>query len=194
MERHDHADQSRIALTFDDGPSPLTPVLLDVLRSGGARATFFVLGRAVAGREGILRRAVAEGHELGNHLFTHIRASRLTDAQLRDELVRTQEVVRAAAGIMPRAVRPPYGDDAGRVASVAEPLGLTSVLWSSCPFDWEGIDAGEIVRRVVHELEPGTIVLLHDGRRATRATVEATRSLLAHLSAEGFQSVTVSEL
>ena len=111
-----------LALTFDDGPSSSTTPILDLLRAHGAQATFFVLGKSIAGHEHVLRRAVEEQHELGNHLHSHTHPGWLTDDELRCELRQTQELVERATAVSPRLVRPPYGEDPDRVARVAAEL------------------------------------------------------------------------
>ena len=130
-----------LSLSFDDGPSEWTPSLLDALAEYGAHATFFVLGEAVQGREAILQRAVAEGHELGNHTFGHRDSSELTDQELRAELMRAGEEIRAAVGFVPRLARPPYMEDARRFAGIAAALGFRpTVLASVDARDWDEPD------------------------------------------------------
>jgi peptidoglycan-N-acetylglucosamine deacetylase len=179
----------------------VTPALLDLLAEHGARATFFVLGHRIAGREEVLRRTAAEGHEIGNHLFSHRRPSQLSGDELGDELTRTSDRIEAVLGFRPQLVRPPYGDDAARVGRVAAELGLgPTVLWSVDPRDWEEPPAVEIVRRTLAALEPGAIVDLHDGFTPWRAgasrqpTVDAVADLLPALAERGYRCVTVSEL
>ena len=192
-----------LSLSFDDGPSEWTPLLLDALAEHGAHATFFVLGEAVTGREAILQRAVAEGHELGNHTFGHRDSSELTDQELRADLLRAAEEIRAAVGFMPRLARPPYMADARRFAGIAAALGFRpTVLASVDARDWDEPTAAPIVARVLEGAEPGAIVDLHDGipTRSSRAhpsrspTVDAIIRLLPELRGRGFDLVTVSEL
>ena len=193
-----------IALTFDDGPSEWTPALLDVLREHGARATFFVLGSAVAGREGTLRRAVDEGHELGNHLDEHRDPVALSDEELVEQLQRAGRTIADAVGTPPRLVRPPYGHDARRVSRVAASIGLgPTILVSIDPSDWRAPNAEGIVRHVLAAARPGAIVFLHDGvpppdgSAATSSrmpTVEAVAELMPKLASRGYRFVTVSEL
>jgi peptidoglycan/xylan/chitin deacetylase (PgdA/CDA1 family) len=192
-----------IALTFDDGPSEWTPAVLDILREHGARATFFVLGSAVQGREETLRRTVNEGHELGNHLYEHRDPAKLPDDELADQLERAGRAVADAVGTTPRLVRPPYGHDGRRVARVAARAGLgPTILGSIDPSDWRATAPAPIVRHVLIAARPGAIVFLHDGvppadTVATRSrvpTVEAVAELVPELTARGFDLVTVSEL
>ena len=122
-----------VALSFDDGPGPQTPDILDLLRVHGARATFFVLGESVEGREEILARTIAEGHEIGNHTFSHQHAMDATDDELAHDIARCQRLL----GHLPVLFRPPYGEDALRCSRIAEARMLpTTVLWSVDPSDW----------------------------------------------------------
>ena len=136
VSRGPAGDPPRVALTFDDGPGDWTPALLDELGEHGARATFFVLGEPIAGREAVVRRAVAESHELGNHTWSHRAAWRLSDGELRDELARTGRLLREVASVDTVFARPPYGRDYRRFARVAGDLGLRTALWSVDPRDW----------------------------------------------------------
>ena len=195
---------SAVALTFDDGPSTeWTPEILDVLRAHGAHATFFVLGAAVDGRETILRRAVAEGHELGNHAYSHADLAALDDEAIRDELEQTNALVESSTGSRPRLFRPPYAGYDVRVARIAQDVGLSpTVLRSIDPADWRERDPERIAGVVLDVVRPGSIVCLHDGvppRSSAgtpdrRPTIEATREILASLPARGLASTTVSDL
>jgi len=192
----------RVALTFDDGPAASTEDVLDVLAAEGVRATFFAIGRNVAGREPTLRRARAEGHELGIHGYEHLNALLVRDAAtLSGELRGCADELERAVGERPRLVRPPYGGDAGRTAREAGRLGLGPVvLWTVLGFDWEdGEHAGSISARVLEEAQPGAIVCLHDGDRKDPAvprdaTVAALPAIVQGLRRDGYELVTVSEL
>jgi len=195
---------SALALTFDDGPSEWTAPILDELARHGAKATFFVLGEHVDGNEDVLRRAVAEGHELGNHTFSHTPCSRLSADEIETELTRTQELIAAATGVRPRLVRPPYGDGFDAVEPVAQQLGFArTVLWTQLANDWEEGPAAEIVERLLAGAAPGAILLLHDGfpsrkdsqfHNTREPTVEAVRVAVPALVADGYELVTVSTL
>jgi peptidoglycan/xylan/chitin deacetylase (PgdA/CDA1 family) len=180
-----------LALTFDDGPSELTEPIVDLLGAHDARATFFVVGSAVAGRLETLDKARAGGNEIGSHTFSHPHPAALDDRELRDEIRRGAE----AAGADARLVRPPYGEDAERFDRIAGELGLgPTVLWSVDPRDWESDDSDVIAERVLAGAASGAIVDLHDGRRPQRPTVDALATILPSLTSRGFRLVTVSEL
>ena len=191
-----------VALTFDDGPSQWTSAVLDALLAYDARGTFFVLGSVAAARADVLRRAVAEGHELGNHLFSHLDPVELDEDELELELLRTANEVQAASGVRPRLVRPPYGGDRERVARVAERIGLgPTVLSSVDPEDWRESVGATIASRVLEAVRPGSIVDLHDGLPETNRghpsrepTVAALREILPELARRRYRCVTVSEL
>jgi peptidoglycan-N-acetylglucosamine deacetylase len=192
---------ARVALTFDDGPSPHTEAIADLIAEHGGAGTFFVLGDRIPGREDLLRRMVAAGHELGNHTFSHPRCSALEEDALRDELTRAQAAIAEASGRAPVLVRPPYGDDPERVGAVGRELGLACVLWDVDPIDWRERKVDRIVRRVLDGVHDGAIVDFHDGwpshhtgRRDRTPTVDALREILPELRRRGYSPVTVSAM
>jgi peptidoglycan/xylan/chitin deacetylase (PgdA/CDA1 family) len=186
-----------IALSFDDGPSSATPVILDLLRRHHAYATFFVVGMAIAGREDLLVRMVAEGHEIGNHTFSHPRIGDLSKDELVAELELTSDLIEGASGMRPRLMRPPYGVDAFAAKAVAKRLGMTTVLWSINPRDWREIDASEVCDLVLTSAKPGGVVVQHDGigQEAMRErTVAALEMMLPKLTERGYRLVTISDI
>jgi peptidoglycan/xylan/chitin deacetylase (PgdA/CDA1 family) len=177
--------------------------VLDALDAHGAVATFFVIGSWVERLPEVVSDAAARGHEVANHTWTHVDADRTRELEtLRDEVARTSDVIEHVAGRRPRLLRPPYGSDPGRFARVAAECGLeATVLWSVQSFDWmDPDDPGEIVAQVLAEVEPGAIVLLHDGQRDTNdaspraATLAALPKVLEHLVSDGYRFATVSDL
>jgi len=193
-----------VALTYDDGPSEWTDGILDHLAAHGGRATFFVVGDAIAGdaRLRTLRRTVAEGHELGNHTYSHPHVTALAEAELRAEIDRAQAAIRRVADVAPVHWRAPFLETNDDALSVVDSIGLTHVGCSSMPGDWD-LDADEIVARVRAVLRPGAVIVLHDGRpdeppelsRPTREeTVKATGRILEEMKNLGLRSVTISEL
>ncbi|GAA4188693.1 hypothetical protein GCM10022252_24370 [Streptosporangium oxazolinicum] len=180
-----------VALTFDDGPGAYTVPLLDILARHRARATFFVVGHMISGDgEGVLRRMVAEGHELGNHTWDHPRLPALSQAGIREELGRTQWLVKQVTGVAMILMRPPYGLTDSRVADESRQLGLAQIMWDVDTLDWRDQDPSLVARRAT-EAGPGSIVLMHD---IHSSTVQAVPRILDELAARGFRFVTMSEL
>jgi peptidoglycan-N-acetylglucosamine deacetylase len=180
-----------VALTFDDGPGAYTGPLLDILAGHRARATFFVVGRMVSGSgEGILRRMVAEGHELGNHTWSHPQLPTLSQTGIREELGRTQWIVKQVTGVTMVLMRPPYGLTDARVAAESRQLGLAQIMWDVDTLDWRDQDSVIVAQRGA-EAEPGSVVLMHD---IHPSTVQAVPRLLDRLAVKGFRFVTLSEL
>jgi peptidoglycan-N-acetylglucosamine deacetylase len=187
-----------VCLTFDDGPSESTPAVLEALREHAARATFFVLGESIEGREQVLARTLSDGHEVGNHTYSHPHAMDLDDAELGHDIARCQRLLGGA----PTLFRPPYGEDALRASRVAGERGIaTTVLWSVDPRDYLERDPQAIADVILAGAATGAIVDLHDGWPRVTSTVadrtptaDALRIALPRLSALGYRFVTVSEL
>ncbi|WP_353513866.1 polysaccharide deacetylase family protein [Thermus sp. LT1-2-5] len=165
-----HGDPGRpfAALTFDDAPHPLfTPLLLDLLERLGLKATFFVIGRNAEAYPYFVRDLVAAGHELGNHTYHHVRLPKRSPEEIRQELLRCNEVLRAITGAAPRYFRPPGGRYSPEVLRIARELGLVTVFWTDDPGDYAGLAPGVLERRLEAHLRPGGIVLLHDNVAGT---------------------------
>jgi peptidoglycan/xylan/chitin deacetylase (PgdA/CDA1 family) len=177
-----------VYLTFDDGPTPAwTPQVLDLLARYRARATFFVVGRSAATWPGLVRRAYASGHGVGNHTWNHRRLTGLRGAGLAAEVGATSAVIGRATGARPRCLRPPYGTVDAASAYQARALGLRLTMWDVDPYDWRRPGAGVIAGRVLSRVRSGDVVLLHDGGGDRSQTVAALRQVLASLSARGFR-------
>ena len=198
----------KIALTFDDGPSPdWTPQILDILKDKAVQATFFIVGSEGNAAPGLVKRMVAEGHDVGNHTFTHPNLATAPAEVLKVELNATQRLFQALTGRAMRLFRPPYLGDAHpndenalRVLRQAQDLGYITVGLKVDPDDWQQPKANEIVARVlaaVSDPNPdnrGQIVLLHDAGGDRHETVAALPVLIDALRAKGFELVPVSEL
>jgi len=186
-----------IALTFDDGPSPsLTPKLLEILEAKGVHVTFFMLGQMVIDADpAILKRMVADGDELGNHSYDHSIYTKLTEAQVREQLTKTNEAIFKAAGVYPTVMRPPTGGSNATVLALSKEMNLPVVNWSyeSCPQDW--LKANQTVdfisNYVINNAANGHIVLLHD---IHSVTVDSISAMIDGLKAKGYRFATVSEL
>ncbi|MEI6349695.1 MAG: polysaccharide deacetylase family protein [Verrucomicrobiota bacterium] len=188
-----NTDGPYIALTFDDGPgAATTPRLLDMLAKRNIKVTFFVLGECVQANPAILKREVAEGHEIGNHSWSHPDLSKMSEEGVRGQLQRTQDAVSQAGGVTPKVMRPPYGALHEKQRKwVHDQLGLKVILWEVDPNDWRRPGPSVIARRILEGTRNGSIILAHD---IHAQTIDAMPQVLDGLLAKGFKFVTVSEL
>ena len=181
-----------IALTFDDGPSDYTGLILDILYRHGARATFCVVGRAANARQSVLVRIVEYGSEVVGHSWNHRRFSDIDANEVTWQIRDTSNLIYRVTGQRPpRLMRPPYGDlnDTARLA--AENLGYGFLLWSIDPRDWEFRDAEQVYHNIMSQVRASAIIVLHDTRETT---AEAMKMVVPSLIEQGFQLVTASEL
>jgi peptidoglycan/xylan/chitin deacetylase (PgdA/CDA1 family) len=184
-------DDSRVALTFDDGPTQLTEAYLSVLEEAGARATFFVLGEQCSRYPGIVADIARRGHEVANHGYSHVTFPRLERAGLLEaELERTAKFLPAAG--RRRMVRPPHGEVSLSSLVACAQAGFTTVLWSHDSDDCRTESADDVVRGVIGaDTRGGSIVLLHEGQTWT---LDALPRILHGLKEAGHELVTVGEL
>lgn len=189
------------SLTFDDGPGPSTPAILDALAREGVRATFFVLGRQVERYPDVVRRIAAEGHEIANHGFDHgILVFRGRD-HLADQLRRTRAAVRAAVGTdaMSSLFRAPHGFRGPMTAAAAKGEGYRLASWTAGVFDSAEPGVEIIAQRSADALAPGAVILLHDAdgwapERGREQTVAALPSICAKARERGVTLVPLGEL
>ncbi|MBC1968329.1 polysaccharide deacetylase family protein [Listeria marthii] len=179
----------RIALTFDDGPSAaVTPQVLDTLKRYDVKATFFVLGSSVVQNPGLVKRELAEGHQVGSHSWDHPQLTKLSTQEVYNQILQTQKVVFDQTGYFPTTMRPPYG---AVNKEVAEAIGLPIIQWSVDTEDWKNKNAGVVTQRVLAGATDGAIVLMHDIHKTTAASLDAT---LQQLKSQGYEFVTIDEL
>ncbi|HOC14132.1 MAG TPA: polysaccharide deacetylase family protein [Propionicimonas sp.] len=179
-----------VALTMDDGPVPGTGKLLDLFARRGVKATFFLLGQNAKAHPKLVRRMVAEGHELGNHSWSHPEFWNLSKSGIRKQLVKTNKLL-TKLGQRPKLVRPPYGEWDRDVAKVTRSLGMPAVIWDVDPEDWKVRKAKTVAKRVLKQVERGSIILTHDSLKSTRKAIPA---IVRGLQAKGYTLVTVSQL
>lgn len=186
-------DRPRVALTFDDGPHPnLTPQLLDILAARNARATFYVIGRNAARYPQLLQRMAAEGHEIGNHTYTHPNLYGHGEASLLSQIDRTAQVVADATGRPPVTMRPPYGAiHSWQARALYERRGVPTILWSVDPQDWRRPGSWVVADRIIRGSHAGAVILSHD---IHGPTIRAMPQTLEGLAARGFEMVQMSEL
>jgi cellulose synthase/poly-beta-1,6-N-acetylglucosamine synthase-like glycosyltransferase/peptidoglycan/xylan/chitin deacetylase (PgdA/CDA1 family)/spore germination protein YaaH len=206
-------DPKKLAITFDDGPDPKwTPKVLDVLKKYHVHATFMVIGEAAQDNVGLLKRYVREGHEIGNHTFTHPDISEVSERQVALELNLTERLFGAELGIQPLYFRPPYSidqepdtNDQAAPAYRIQQMGYTIIGDKIDTDDWDEHpkkSPQEIVDRVLQQIEQmkdrpdfrGSVILMHDGGGDRSATVKALPLLITTMRAKGYTFVPVSEL
>lgn len=177
-----------IALTFDDSPNgALTERLLDGLKERGAHATFFIIGEQIEGQESLLRRMAEEGHQVGNHTYTHRRLDN-SGAVGTQELTRTETALREVLGGSGYWVRPPWGFASAETLREADaPL----IYWTLDTEDWRVLNADRVAQCIIDGACSGDIVLLHD---SYASSVDAALRAIDALSAKGYAFVTVEEL
>ena len=178
-----------VALTFDDGPrADTTSLLLEGLRQRDARATFFVIGQQIPGNEDLIRRMADEGHQVGNHTYSHTRLREAGDNTIIEEIQKTEVLLTEILGEGSYWLRPPYGlVDYDRTGLIKTPM----IYWSLDPEDWKLLDTDKVVEAVLSQVQSGDIVLLHD---FYRTSVDAALQIVDALQAQGYAFVTVAEL
>ncbi|RKD22066.1 hypothetical protein BEP19_13410 [Ammoniphilus oxalaticus] len=185
-----------VALTFDDGPHhTFTPLLLEALYEEGAQATFFLLGKQVQAHPQIAARIHREGHEIGNHGYSHRVMRHLSWKEIHKEIRQTERLIAHHVGIKTHLFRPPYGEMVPRIVDVSRYTGYRLVRWSIDPKDWDQRRNGQVIAEHVGAVvKPGDIVLFHDGGANQAETIKAVRTIVRNLKKRGYKFVTVSEL
>ena len=191
-----HQNSSKkIALTFDDGPHPAqTDEILRLLSKHGIKATFFVVGQNVKNNPEVTARVISEGHEIGNHTYSHPNLKTLSEKDLRGEIKKTEQILFEICEYRPKLFRPPCGFcDENTVKAVSQ-MDYYIILWTVDTLDWNHTKAQDIVDGVTKNVKDGSIILCHDYIGRNGHTAEALDILIPKLKNEGYQFVTVSEL
>lgn len=178
-----------IAITFDDGPSAkYTGKLLDALKKYDAKATFFLVGQNVAGNEALVKRMLAEGHEVGNHSWSHADLASISKKDMQAQVDKTDKAVYKAAGAYPTVFRAPYGSLSD---ALLDHIDVPSIYWSVDTLDWQTKDKKYVQKQILNNAYDGAIILLHD---IHETSVDGTIAALEKLQDEGYTLVTVSQL
>ncbi len=196
---HGPTEAPRFALSFDDGPSPCTGELLDLLAARAVKATFFMVGSQLRREPQIGERVRDEGHEVALHSMAHLDHAEVGAQAASADLLDGAQEIEGALGVRLGLFRAPFGHFVPATLALAEQRGWTSVHWSAWGEDWrEGEGASSIAERVIADLRPGAIVLLHDGRREKPIECErmlgALELVLEEAGRRGLTPVTVGEL
>lgn len=188
-------DSMKIAITFDDGPHPyLTEQILEILDRYGVKATFFMVGVNVINYPDAARAVLADGHEVGNHTYSHSHLKKMSENELSRELGLCEDALEELCEYRPHLFRPPEGAVNTYVEHCTENNDYTLILWSLDTRDWENKNTEQIVDIVLSQVEPGDIILMHDYIGKHSKTPEALEILLPKLLEKGFEPVTVSQL
>jgi peptidoglycan-N-acetylglucosamine deacetylase len=195
-------DPHQVALTFDDGPDPeWTPEVLDILKAANVKAAFFLVGANAEKYPGLVRRIVAEGHEIGNHTYYHPNLALCWPEHVRLELNATQLLLETITGRSTTLFRPPYAADTSpskiselTPVQIAQDLGYLVVLENIDPQDWAQPGADIILQRIKQQRHDGSIILLHDAGGDREQTVEALPRILDYLHTRGDSIVLLSTL
>ncbi|WP_210480988.1 polysaccharide deacetylase family protein [Naasia sp. SYSU D00948] len=177
-----------VALTFDDGPSPLTAGLIDLFNSRDSATTFFVQGSYVGAFRDVVRRMHDEGHQIGNHTWNHPDLTRLSAGAVREQIARTNAVIEDITGSAPTIFRPPYGSYNDTVLGAT---GMPAIMWSRDTLDWQKPGDGALVQRAMSNAQPGDIILMHDIHETTTRVVP---QIVDGLLNRGFMLVTVEQI
>ncbi|MEF9990923.1 MAG: polysaccharide deacetylase family protein [Peptostreptococcaceae bacterium] len=188
-----------IALTFDDGPDNVfTPQILDILKKYDVKATFFLVGENVVWNSEIVKRENEEGHEIGNHTFTHINVAKRSYGEIDKEITDTQEAIKKIIGKEPKLFRPPYRAISRNMCSIVKEKDMNIILWSNLdPRDWSNPGVYSITNTILTKSQNGTIILLHDYntvRNSKSQTIQALDIIIPKLKAQGYKFVTISQM
>lgn len=184
-----------VALTFDDGPQePDTRALLELLDREHVHATFFMVGRSIERYPELASDVVRRGHQVGNHSYSHAHMVFASAQFCRDEIGRTDVLLRQAGAKGPIRFRAPFGEKLWSLSRVLDEMHRLDVLSSVNSRDYDGTDSERIVSTVMDQIHPGAVVGLHDGGGPHAQTIAAVEQLIPALRAKGYRFVTVDEL
>ncbi len=177
-----------IALTFDDGPGPYTDELIDGLEKLNAKATFFLVGKKIRKYPDTVARIAQNGHLVGNHTYSHIKLTALSPDEIKKEIDKTNEEIKALTGETPQFFRPPFGR---YNATTLNWVDMISVRWSKDTVDWKYEDEEKLYRYLIKNARDGEIFLMHD---VEETTVKGVLRAIETLQKEGYKFVRVDEL
>jgi Predicted xylanase/chitin deacetylase len=186
-----------VAFTFDDGPNPeWTPLFLDVFRKHGAKATFFFIGSHIDQYPELAKKTFEEGHELGNHTFSHPFMSKLSKEEQIEELSRADRMISSVTGRNPSTCRPPYFDVNDDLLEACAERGYSVIGAANMESrDWEDATSAEhIIATSREQIRNGSIFIYHDGFGDRSSTLKAVSTLIPELIEAGYRLVTISEL
>lgn len=193
---HIHTSRKEIAITFDDGPNPLyTLEILALFAEVAGKATFYMIGEQMKASPEVVKAVDEQGHEIGNHTWTHPFLSEISIAKCKVELESTDNLIKEMTGKSPLTFRPPYFAYNDEVAALSKKMGYKMIGASNMEAkDWDNPGVEHIIQKSLESVRDGSILIFHDGYEDRSQTVEAIRIILPKLTEEGYRLVTVSEL
>lgn len=197
---HNFAAGKNVALTFDDGPyPPYTDELLKILEQRQVKATFFMVAENAEKHPELVAKIAAQGHEIALHALKHRDFLKLSLAEQQKDIAAGKRILEKLSGQKITLMRPPHGFRDWAVIDTLQKNGLTAVNWSVIPRDWTNPGVSVIVDRIMEQMHPGAIILLHDGDSpkyvaSREETIQAVSVIIDKLRAEGYNFVTVNEL
>lgn len=193
-----NTDKKIIALTFDDGPDDkFTPQILDVLKKHNVKATFFLLGTRVHKYPNIAKQILRDGHTIGNHTYWHPELTKTNIQNMVWEIEQNEKELQNVLKIKTNLFRAPYGALTERHVQKLSELGYRVIGWSIDTEDWRNLPASEIKQKIINQLHPGAIVLMHSAGHWTQdlsGTVEALDEIIPLLKKKGYMFVTIPEM
>ncbi len=188
-------DEMKIALSFDDGPhSMYTQEILSVLREYNIKATFFVIGKNASYYPDILSQIKEEGHEIGNHTFSHSLNKNISEENVANDLKKCRDIIKRICGYDVKFFRPPGGILNDKVKETVNSQGYKIVLWNIDTKDWAHASVDSITKNVLQNTKSGSIILFHDYIFKDSPTVESLKIVIPKLKEQGYSFVTVGEL
>ncbi len=193
--RKNENNYMKIALTFDDGPHPrYTPRILEILKEYGIKATFFVVGVNAENYPDAMESVIKNGHEIGNHTYSHPHVSCLDSTHLKNEVEHCESAIYGLTDHKTKLFRPPEGLIDADVRRVLRSLDYKVILWDIDTLDWAHTPPNTIAENVINNINSGDIILMHDYISYDSPTIEALRLFIPVLLEKGYKFVVVSEL
>lgn len=186
-----------LCLTFDDGPNKIqTPKVLKILDKYNIKATFFEIGENIEYQKDIVKQVYNQGHEIGNHFYSHENINKLSKEEIKKSIVKTNELIYEITGQTPKLVRPPYGIVNENLKEVCAELNMSIIIWTDDKDsrDWDKTKDSEIINNVTKKVSNGDIFLFHDGSKTYTNTLSAIDVVIPQLIKKGYKWVTVSKL
>ncbi|WP_353958424.1 peptidoglycan-N-acetylglucosamine deacetylase [Bacillus sp. DX4.1] len=189
-------NKAEVALTFDDGPDLVyTPQILDKLSEYGVKGTFFLIGENAEKYPEVVKRIVKEGHIVGNHTYSHPNLAKVSDEEYRDQILKTEEILRRLTGYDAKFIRPPYGVINENQLKWATEQNFMMIQWSVDTVDWKGLSAEKITNTVLGNTFPGSILLQHSAPGGKlQGSVDALDRIIPELTSKGARFVTLPKM